>query len=203
MLPAAAAHMAVWSTFLAEAPRLRPEDGHRVQGMAGEIPREARGRERFAAFPNGRFDAAAEIFACYRIPSLGITRRAKKDARGMFLRDSRVAERLSLLEMQLLHQILRRFPARQLLVRPNAMDQADEELVMPGRVRDSKVGLSAAGGFLKQKPEIANYISLELVRGRSMVPAYKPFIVPGASAAPWDVPPKEHLAASARWRTRA
>ena len=50
---------------------------------------------------------------------------------------------------------------------------------------------------------MANYICLELARGRRRVPAYTPFIVPAVSAAPWPVPPKEHTAAVTRWRTSA
>ena len=50
---------------------------------------------------------------------------------------------------------------------------------------------------------MANYVRLELARGRSKVPAYTPFIVPDVSAAPWDVASKEHQAAVSRWRTSA
>ena len=51
---------------------------------------------------------------------------------------------------------------------------------------------------------MANYIILELARGRNKVPAYTPFIVPEVSAAaPWSVTSKEHTAAVARWRVSA
>lgn len=121
----------------------------------------------------------------------------------MFLRDLREIERLSFPEMQLLLQILGHFPARQLLIRPNAKDPAFEELVIPERLREFKVDLSSIGAFLKPTQEMANYISLELARGRSKVPAYTPFIVPDVTAAPWAVQSKEHEAAFSRWRNNA
>ena len=50
---------------------------------------------------------------------------------------------------------------------------------------------------------MANYISLELARGRSKVPDYTPFIVPDVSAPPWAIASNEHTAAVALWRTSA
>ena len=168
-------------------PHLRPEDGPRVVTLADEIFRATRGRGRFATFPRGEFTAAATILARYRIPSLEILRQTKKEARQMFLRDLREIERLSFPEMQLLLQILGHFPARLLLVRPNAKGPAFEEIAIPERLEEFKADLSSIGGFLKPTQEMANFIILELARGRSKVPAYTPFIVPDVSAAPWAI----------------
>ena len=51
--------------------------------------------------------------------------------------------------MQLLLQILGHFPPRLLQARPNAKDPAYEELVIPERLKDFKVDLSAVSGLLK------------------------------------------------------
>ena len=87
------------------------------------------------------------------------------------------------------------------MVRPNAKDPAFEEIAIPGRIREFKADLSSIGGFLKPTQEMANFISLEIARGRSKVPAYTPFAVPDLSAAPWAVSSKEHDAAVSRWGT--
>ena len=111
----------------------------------------------------------------------------------MFARDLREVERRPFPEMQLLFQILGRFPPRQLHARPNAKDPAYEELVIPERLREFTVSLGGIIGLLKPTQEMANYISLGLSRGRNKVPAYTPFIVPGVSDAPWSVASQEHM----------
>ena len=68
-------------------PQLLPADAPRVTLMAADLFRETRGRERFSAFPDGEFSAAAGILVRYRIRSLEISRQTQKDARTMFLRD--------------------------------------------------------------------------------------------------------------------
>ena len=192
--------------FPRPGPQLTLDDAPRATLLAADLFRETRGRERFSAFPVCEFSAAAGIIVRYRIHSLEILRQTQKDARAMFLRDLREAGRLPFPEMKLLLQIIGHFPPRQLQVRPSAKDPAYEELVIPERLREFAVSHSGISGI--RKPDvlsfylpnfchrwkllsitqaIANYIRSELARGRNKVPAYTPFIVPEASAAPWAI----------------
>ena len=184
-------------------PVLDPADHPRAGQLEAELFRETRGRGRFAAFPEDEFHESAGILARYRIASLETLHQTPKDARAMFMRDLREAERRPFPELQLMLQILGHFPPIQLQIRPNTNDPAYEELVIPERLRTFTADLSGIGTLLKPTHEMSNYISLEVARGQAKVPAYTPFIVPDVSACPWPVPSKEHQAAVTRWRTSA
>ena len=58
-----------------------------MTALAADLVRETRGRERFSAFPEEDFSAAAGILARYRIRSLEVLRQTLRDARALFLRD--------------------------------------------------------------------------------------------------------------------
>ena len=61
----------------------------------------------------------------------------------------REVERLKFPDMQLLLQIIGRFPPRILQARPGAKGPAYEELAIPERLRGCKVDLSSITGLLK------------------------------------------------------
>ena len=58
-----------------------------MTALAADLLRETRGRERFLAFPEEEFSAAAGILVRYRIHSLEVLRQTQRDARTLFLRD--------------------------------------------------------------------------------------------------------------------
>ena len=68
-------------------PVLSPADAPRVTALAADLIRETRGRERFLAFPEDEFSAAAAILVRFRARSLGTIQQTRKDARTLFLRD--------------------------------------------------------------------------------------------------------------------
>ena len=182
-------------------PQLQPADIPLVTRLADEIFCEARGRGRFAALPVGKFADAATILFRYRIRSLGILRQTQKDARAVFMRDLREFGRRSFPETQLLLQILGHFPPRRPHVRLKAKGPAYEEIAIAERLSEFAASLSGIGSPPKPTQERDNYISLELSRGRSKLPAYAPFVVPDVSAAPWAITSKDHQAAVTRRRT--
>ena len=94
------------------------------------------------------------------------------------------------------------FPPRQLQIRANANGPAYEEIVIPERLREFAVSLRGTGILLKHTQAMANYISLELARGRSKIPAYAPFSAPDVSDAPREIASKEHQADVPRWMAR-
>ena len=68
-------------------PVLVQADAPRVTALATDLLRETRGRERFLAFPEEEFSAAAGILVRYRIHSLEVLRQTQRGARTLFLRD--------------------------------------------------------------------------------------------------------------------
>ena len=64
-------------------------------------------------------------------------------------------------------QIIGHFPPRLLQVRPSAKDPDYEELVIPERLREFSVSLIGISGILKPTQEMANFVGLELARGRA------------------------------------
>ena len=152
-----------------------PQRAHRqlpmVDSIYAGLSLETRGRDRCATDSETDLYNAAETLVRYRLGSFAIIRRTDRDARRMFLSDLRVLDRLPFPEMQLTMQLLAHFAPQIAKSRPNATDPPFEEAVSPQRPRDYTATFAQLGEYLKRNQLIANYISLELARGKAQIPS--------------------------------
>ena len=117
----------------------------------------------------------------------------------MFLQDLRELDRMSFPELQLVMQLLSHFAPLVARNRANAKGPPYEEIALPGKLRRYSADLSALGAFFKPNQMMANFISLELSRGKIQVPSYAPYIMDDVSVAPRPVPAAEHALAITKW----
>ena len=124
--------------------------------MGDELCAETRGRERFETASEHYMWQAAGTFARYRLTSLAVIRQTDRDARRMFLSDSRELGRRSFPEMQLIMQLLSHFSPQLLKPRNNAKDPIYEEAVLPEKLKAYTADLSALGAFFRPNQLMAN-----------------------------------------------
>lgn len=116
----------------------------------------------------------------------------------MFRSNLREMERRPLPEMQRTEQILAHFAHQIVKSQHNACDPPFEEEVLRRILGRYSADFPHLGAYLKPNHLMANYISLELSRGKAQIPTYTPFIVPTIAASPGPVLTAERKSEVAR-----
>ena len=133
-----------------------------------------------------RFETASEhdmwqadgTFSRYRLASLAVIRHAGRDARRAFLPDLWELGRRSFPEMQLIMQLLSHFSPQMVKPSNNAKGPAYEEVLLPGKLKAYTADLSDLGAFFRPNKLMANYVILEMARGKQKAPGIRRISLP-------------------------
>ena len=90
--------------------------------------------------------------------------------------------------MQHTTHLLAHFDPQIAKARPNANDPPLEAAVLHQRFNGYTANFPQLGAYLKPDQHMANYIRLELERGKALIPIYTPYIVPDITSPPWPFP---------------